>query len=262
MCPASLFTYCRQSIYTAHSLGYRLCISSLDRWLSSKIDSFPVDQHVRIIYLHLWKRCLPFIDRALFLPSQTRMRSSSSSPERVSVICLTVNNGGRSRLALSRRSKLTCCSNFLLVEMPSDNCKDGGREELLAMYEAAAAATTEKYIMGNNYDDGRQRNLLVGSLPYLICPYFGVLRVRVGTEAGSSRPQGSTDNHGRLLSPTRPDEGRQKKGRFFLALGDPREGMRSPCTLTIKIEASGDASSVRPLQVQTNALSSAARQFY
>ena len=44
------------------------------------------------------------------------------------------------------------------------------------------------------------------------------------------------------LSPT--SSGREEDKRLFLALSDPREGMRSPCTLTVQIGA-GDSAPVR-----------------
>lgn len=166
-------------------------------------------------------------------------------------------NGVSSQLPLSRRRRPTR-SQFLLVEMPSDIDTDGAREELLTMYKAAegaarrtspAAILNGRESTGNNNDGGRRQTLSIGSLAHFVCPYFGVLRVRVGTEATSSQPQGSTINFGSPQPSARPGEGGQEKTRLFLALGDPREGMRSPCTLTIKIATDNEAASVPPPQV-------------
>lgn len=207
-----------------------------------------------------------FVDAAPSLLSrlQTRLPSSPASPDKVSIMCLTLHDGGCSRSPLSRRRSSTC-NQFLLVEIPSDIDDDGDREELLAMYESMEGVARRMSLppgehdsRGNSVNGGCRRHLLMRRLARNICPYFGVLRVRVGTETASSRPQRSVKILDAPRSPTCPGEGEKENTRLFLALGDPREGMRSPCTLTIKIEAAGDAAPAPPLQVLAGALASAA----
>lgn len=167
-------------------------------------------------------------------------------------------NGGCSQLPLSRRRR-PICSRYLLVEIPSDNDNDGDREDLLAMYEAVeraargtspVAALAEEQSRESTNDGGGRQNLLMESLARFVCPYFGLVRVRIGTETVSSWPRGSTKYCTAPRSlPTSPGASGQEKTRFYLALGDPREGMRSPCTLTIKIETNADPALVPPSQV-------------
>ena len=165
-----------------------------------------------------------------------------------------MSNGGYDQLTLSRRRRPEN-GQFLLVEMPSEIDTDGAREELLAMYEAVegaargtppAAMLGGRKARGNSSDGDCRRSVSLGSSARFVCPYFGVLRVKAGGEEAASRPQESTNIHTSPKSSTRPCEDRQEKTRLFLALGDPREGMRSPCSLAIKIDTGDEAASVPP----------------
>lgn len=197
----------------------------------------------------------PLIDGS-FSFSQTRSPLSASPPDQISIICLTVNYGDHDELPFSRR-RSPSRRKFLLVEMPSENDNTGDREGLLAMYESVgaaasgtispAAAVTESESRGYSNDNSRRRDFPMGTLARFLCPYYGVLGVGVGTEATSSRSQGSATSHGSTRPPTCPGEQEREKTRMCLALGDPREGMRSPCTLTIKVNLA--SASMRPPEV-------------
>ena len=99
------------------------------------------------------------------------------------------------------------------------------------------------------------------------CPYHGLIRARAYTASSqrggfagqeqrhhsatiSDEEEEAEEEDARLFlgqeerhhSVTSSDEG--EDARLFLALADPREGMRSPCTLTVQI-GGGDSAPVR-----------------
>jgi len=161
------------------------------------------------------------------------------------IFCLIVNIGGENagcETTISRRK-------VLLVEVTSgDNNNDGRTEELVGVYEAAAGAArrnsakaAEAKTKTKEEDDALYRSSSRAHCASVLCPFFGV--VRVGATAAAGR------GPFRPLVPTAGEQGT----RLCLALGDPREGMRCPCTLTIKIKTAGaSASSALPPQVTSS----------
>lgn len=131
---------------------------------------------------------------------------------------------------------------MLVQATPGDN-NNGRPEELVGMYEAAAARAARRTpAPGAEVDDMTKENgdvlhqsLSMAHAASVLCPFYGV--VRVGATAAG---RGTF----RACGPTAGEQGT----RLYLALGDPREGMRCPCALTIKMET---ALSTLPPQVRT-----------
>lgn len=109
------------------------------------------------------------------------------------------------------------------------------------MVEGAAGRQRNKH----TNDGGHRRKTLAVPLARYLCPYHGL--VRVGDGAGASTAHSSSS---RGIPALHTGDWARAGGRLFLALGDPREGMRSPCTLTIKIGTDGESVSVLPPQVR------------
>lgn len=141
---------------------------------------------------------------------------------------------------------------ILLVDMLSS---EGGNDEdrilgVLEMYEAQRAVEAAgRTAAVERVESKEPTSTPLGPVPRLarfLCPYHGLLRVRDGAGPSTACP------HDPRRSPTLRTGGETTTGagRFFLALGDPREGMRSPCTLTIKVGTVGASASVLPVQVR------------
>ncbi len=129
--------------------------------------------------------------------------------------------------------------------MTSGDTNDGRTERLVGMYEAAAAGAARRTpALGAAAENKTKENEDVihegSSMAHaasVLCPFYGV--VRVGATAAGRGPF-------RARGPTAGEQGT----RLYLALGDPRERMRRPCTLTIKMETAGaSALSALPQQV-------------
>lgn len=181
----------------------------------------------------------------------------SSSADSVAVICLTVATGEsvcvdaisstRPRQSPGRRTRPRA---ILLVEMLPEDGKCDSRLGVLGMYEASRAVeaagrttmerATDSERQEKTNDDGHRRKMVVACLARYLGPYHGAIRVEDGVGASTAHPHGSHRT---------PKIHAGGGTRLLLALGDPREGVRSPCTLTIKIETAGESFSVLPPQV-------------
>lgn len=152
-------------------------------------------------------------------------------------------------MTYSRRQQFSVGSErprmFLLVGLQSDHKQNDSKVDFLGIYEACvggvistppASPVTEGEAGENTDDDGDQHGSLIPRWKQFLCPYNGVLRIMADAGLTQTRPQAAGSSQD-ALSTTPSDFGMEEGAcaRLFYVLSDPRQGMRSPCTLTIRM---------------------------